>query len=492
MSKSINLNFIDHGRKHKKPKTRREFLSQGYIAGVGMLMTPSLLGMISQRAMGVTSCDLGSEGDSTEKPVSFICMDMAGGANIPGSNVMVGGKGGQMDFLSSYESLSLSNSVSPKTNESNVVPLNGDRNNSLMFHAQSPFLAGLISTTSDTTRSNLDGVLFCTATLDDTSANPLSPIHWINQSGLDGQLLSLVGASGTPSGGNSIAPGESVNPLKNPAIIKNADSTSGLVDLGLLGKILDQERAERIMKAVSSMSENQLNRFNKKALPEKISELIKCGYINSIEQISQFGPSQLDPRNDNLMKEIYGNDISSSDAAITKLVLDSYAGAGTTEVGGCDYHTNDFRSEGVDKGAGARAGRMFEAAAKKKKALILYVYTDGGVSSSVSGPQNGKFPWTGESGQRSGSFMLIYDPNGKPKIKNNNRQVGWYNNSGSVQTNATVISSSAANLTKLIVANYLALSGKEKDLSTIVGDNPFKDNLESMLSFSEDTLNKKT
>jgi hypothetical protein len=86
--------------------------------------------------------------------------------------------------------------------------------------------------------------------------------------------------------------------------------------------------------------------------------------------------------------------------------------------------------------------------------------------------------------------MMIFDPKGKPKIRNGVRQVGAFNASGAVDATASVISSSVETLTKLVTANYLALTGKEGELAKVVGDDPFGANLDKMLSFSADTLAK--
>ena len=44
-----------------------------------------------------SSCGIATQGAGK---IPFIVFDLAGGANISGSNVLVGGRGGQLDFLS--------------------------------------------------------------------------------------------------------------------------------------------------------------------------------------------------------------------------------------------------------------------------------------------------------------------------------------------------------------------------------------------------------
>lgn len=94
------LTLLDHGR----PRTRRELIAQGFKAGVGTVAGASMLSMMAQRAMAL-SPDIESRLSACgitagAGKIPFICIDLAGGANIAGSNVLVGGAGGQMDFLS--------------------------------------------------------------------------------------------------------------------------------------------------------------------------------------------------------------------------------------------------------------------------------------------------------------------------------------------------------------------------------------------------------
>src|SRR5437868_15479866 len=87
---------IKHGS-HKRPVTRRDFLAQGFMTGAATLVAPTALGMLlnPRRAMAlssdlemlkVTPCGITAGAGK----IPFICFDLAGGANIAGSNVLVG------------------------------------------------------------------------------------------------------------------------------------------------------------------------------------------------------------------------------------------------------------------------------------------------------------------------------------------------------------------------------------------------------------------
>src|SRR5262245_35866057 len=98
---------IRHDAAHKRPVTRRDFLAQGLRAGVGTIIAPTVFGLFAnpRAAMAAlspdlealkASCGIGVIGAGK---IPFICIDLAGGANMAGSNVLIGGPGGQQDFL---------------------------------------------------------------------------------------------------------------------------------------------------------------------------------------------------------------------------------------------------------------------------------------------------------------------------------------------------------------------------------------------------------
>jgi hypothetical protein len=99
---------------HRRPVSRRDFLAQGLIAGTAMVLSPSLFGLLRKSdAAFAQSMECVLTGGAGKIP--FVCFDLAGGASVAGSNVMVGGPGGQLDFLpdAGYEKLGLPDSMLP-------------------------------------------------------------------------------------------------------------------------------------------------------------------------------------------------------------------------------------------------------------------------------------------------------------------------------------------------------------------------------------------
>jgi hypothetical protein len=482
--------FIQNGH---KPKTRREFVAQGYFGIGAVVASQSILGSIlSGRAYGAPTCKAADSVSSSSTP--FLVFDLAGGANFAGSNIIVGKAGGQMDFITDYATLGLPADMHPK----NAGQTNTEMG--LVFHNDSALLRGIKSTAQATTLAKVDGMIFCAASGDDTANNPHNPMYWINKAGAEGALIGLLGTRASESGGNSRAPQASVNPAARPAVITKPEDAMGLVSLGKLATLLRPERAEKIMKAVEKMSSAQLAVFQEKDLPAQIRDLVQCGYLESSDLINRFDAASLDARQDQMITApITGTNTplfnlqdanSARVAAVAKLLVDGNAGAATITLPGYDYHDNT-RATGElrDFAAGAEIGRSLELAARKNKDLAIYLYTDGGVTSSgqidSSANGRGKGVWRGDSGQRSATVMLVFKSDDKPEIRNGNRQIGTYKEGGAVDNAFNLISNSVENLSKAVVANYLALQGRESDLAKIVGNNPFGAELEKYLGFTK-------
>jgi hypothetical protein len=73
---------------HKRPMTRRDFVSQGFAFGTGVALGGSLLGLASSSANAITDQDIRDQlqacgaFDPDNAKIPFICFDLAGGANF--------------------------------------------------------------------------------------------------------------------------------------------------------------------------------------------------------------------------------------------------------------------------------------------------------------------------------------------------------------------------------------------------------------------------
>ncbi|HNG59270.1 MAG TPA: general secretion pathway protein GspF, partial [Cellvibrionaceae bacterium] len=209
---------------HPKPRTRRELISQGFQMGVGTLLGGSALSLLGASpahaqlsadlldALKTKGCGVNANASGS---IPFICFDLAGGANIAGSNVLVGGRGGQLDFLSTagYRKLGLPGDQLPgQTNAANLTTgFFYDNSLGLAFHSDSALLKGIKKRSTMATWSNTDGCAIAARSENDTGNNPHNPMYGINRAGANGSLLALVGSRASDSGGNSMAPAMMIN-----------------------------------------------------------------------------------------------------------------------------------------------------------------------------------------------------------------------------------------------------------------------------------------
>lgn len=468
-----------------KPKTRREFMAQGFLGMTAFALAPSTLSMLSGKAF--------AQDEACPVPVMtgktpVIIIDLAGGGSLAGSNIMVGGAGGQTDFLTSYNSLGLPPDFHPS------LPGRINSEMGLVFHSDSGIFRGIQSIASTQTRSNVDGAIFCSTSDDDTGNNQSNPMYWLAKAGATGELRALAGTRQTDSGGNSMAPAASLNPIIAPVQINSNQDAINLVSLGNRFTSTLIGRSDMVIDTASRISQKKLEMISRRSLPDKIKALITCGFSQTNEQLSKFNETAVSADADATMTNIFNQITNTTNRnrskAIVKLVLDGYIGAGTLVLGGYDYH-NGTRATGnvKDFELGQVMGAIMEAAAQKQKDVVIYVLTDGGVSvgSTIDNTANGggKFIWVGDSGQRSSTLMMVYKNGARPTLRRTNRQIGYFKSNGAVETSALLTSNSVTNTAMAMVANYLALHGEEGRLQEVIGSDPFRSDLDRYLVFDK-------
>src|SRR5690606_30696280 len=238
--------------RHNRPMTRRELIGQGFMAGSATVLSGGLLALFSnpRAAYGALADDLrgltaacGITNGAGKIP--FICFDLAGGASMAGSNVLVGGGGGQLDTLSTagYRQLGLPGDMIPGVAEAApTATSNGDHTDTslgLAFHSDSAFLRGMqASFRTAGIGSNINGAVIPARSENDTGNNPHNPMYGIQKAGADGSILTLCGSRNSESGGNSMAPARLIDPEFRPTKIDRPSDVTGLVDTGQLVGLL--------------------------------------------------------------------------------------------------------------------------------------------------------------------------------------------------------------------------------------------------------------
>lgn len=479
---------------HARPNTRRAFIAQGFRAGLATVMSTSMLGL-SHRALGLSPnldqaiSDCGIRFDGAGK-IPFICFDLAGGANIAGSNVLVGGRGGQLDFLDAggYLKQGLPSGMTP--NAPNPMAANNNfvnTNLGLAFHSDSGFLRGILERTSLATQAGINGSVLAARSENDTGNNPHNPMYGINLAGARGSLLALCGSRSSESGGNSMAPAMLVNNEVRPTKVDRPSDVTGLVDVGDLVGLLSEAEIVAVMESMYRLSKGKMDKSN---VASAIRQAVPCKYLESAGLAERFSnPASLNPLLDTDIvgpggifsaQELNDSEFNKT-ASVMKLVIEGYAGAGTITMGGYDYHTGE-RATGElrDLRAGRCMGACLEYAARKGRPLMMYVFSDGSVFSngmlddSLEG--RGKGVWTGDNQQTAASFFLVYNPVGRPQLLLSDnpgdrleyhQQIGYMRPSGDVETASSPAANNVNLLVQTVILNYMALHGEQSQFAEL-------------------------
>jgi len=473
-------------------------------------------------------CTLG--GLSGAARVPFICFDLAGGANLAGSNVLVGQGGGQMDNLSTggYSKLGIPGDMVPGLDSTAVTLLNNSATNNfvndelkLLFHADSAMLLGILEK-AGAALGNVDGCVIPARSDNDTGNNPHNPLYGISMTGSQGSVVDLIGSRSTDSGGNSLAPASQINLEVRPTKVDRPSDVTGMVDVGNLTAILsDPADVTAVMESMARISHEKLKLGDiRTGLSNDliIKDLVRCGYLKSAEIASRFAGVPVDPALDTDIKGAAGifSDLEFSDnefrktASVMKMVMNGYAAAGCITMGGYDYHTGDRRvGENRDLRAGRCIGACLNYAQRLNKPLMIYVFSDGSVASngtednttssgaleSLDLGGRGKGVWTGDNSSTACSYFLVYSPGGAPALSINgqsadlHRQIGRFSADASVVTSATPAANNPNLLVNMLLLNYMAVNGDISPSDTSAFTSLFPNhglgsNLSSYIAFS--------
>jgi hypothetical protein len=502
---------------HPKPRTRREFIAAGLLSGPAVVMAPAWLGALlkANRAnaaaplapdiaalLASSECNVPSAGAG----LPFICFDLAGGANLVGSEVIVGQQGGQSNFLSTagYGLLGVPGNMVPSSS-ANIDPSLG-----LLWHADGAIKRGIMSKITAATAAGTNGAVICAMSQNDTQSNPHNPMYGIAVAGRTGQLLQLIGTESSVSGGNSMAPMELINPALQPTTIAQPSDATSLVPIPPGGKqdplsVATLESQTRISGgtglyaggsggtaafsgalSMPSGSNPGVQLYAGAQQDATLKNQVRCAYVKAANTANIFGsPAALDPTLDtNIVGPIFqASDFQNSDVAKTatvmKMVLNGFAGAGTITLGGYDYH-DGTRATGEMKNfmAGQMIGAVLQYAALVKAPVMIYVFSDGSLNSNSmvdnSAGGRGKLGWQGDNSSVASTFFLVYSPKGRPALRGaaSTQQIGYFTPDGNVVSTSSPAANSVDSLVQTVLLNYMGLMGTDANFGTVF---PFQD-----------------
>jgi hypothetical protein len=497
---------------HARPVTRRQLLGAGLLSSSAVVIGPAWLGAllkanragaalspdIQALAFSATQCNVPSAGGG----IPFIVFDLAGGANLVGSEVLVGQQGGQTKFLSTagYELLGLPGNMVPSST-ANIDPSLG-----LLWHTDGAIKRGIMSVAAAATAAGTNGAVFCAMSQNDTQSNPHNPMYGIAMAGAKGQLMTLCGSQSSVSGGNSDAPMALINPALQPTTIAQPSDATSLVPIPPGGAVdplavATLESQARISTGTTPQSGSgdvaaftgavgavSIYPASDPTADAAVKNQVRCAYVKAANTADVFGsPKALDPTKDTKLTGITGfsaaqinsdNDTAAT-ATVMKLVVNGFAGAGTITLGGYDYH-DGTRATGESRNfkAGQMIGGVLEYAARVGKPVMVYVLSDGSlnansmIDSSTAG--RGKLGWQGDNSSVASTFFLVYSPTGRAKLLNGTagQQIGYFDASGNVVSSSSPAGNSVTTLVQLVCLNYMGLLGTANQYSTVFANIP--------------------
>jgi hypothetical protein len=503
---------------HKRPVTRRELLGAGLVSAPAMVVAPAWLAAVlkSKKANAALSDldqkvkDLAEQqcgALQTANLLPVICFDLAGGANLVGSEVLVGQKGGQANFLTTagYGKQGVPGSMVPSA--AGFV----DSSLGLLFHSDSAILRGVkLKATTPATAAGTNGAVICAMSQNDTGQNPHNPMYGLAMVGARGSLLNLVGNQSSVSGGNSAAPMYMINPVFQPTTISVPADDVALVSTG--GAPADPVSIQVMATQARISGGTAFDTVNPSNPPTEadfagvlaqpqggqggtllypnhldqdaiLKKQVRCAYAQSAYTAARFGdPSVLDPTKDqNIIgggtpiftaTDFQDQDIRKT-ASVMKLVLNGFAAAGTITMGGYDYH-DSTRATGEMRNfkAGQMIGAVLEYAQRLGKPVMIYVFSDGSLTSSsmVDNSTNGrgKLAWQGDNQSVASTFFLVYSPKGRPTPVNGaaSQQIGWFTADGSVDSTSSPAANSVTQIPEVMILNYMSMIGQAANFST--------------------------
>ncbi len=475
---------------HKRPVTRRDFIAQGFRTGPAIVAGSSLLSLlIGRQARGAMSQPLEDYASAIcnispgAGKVPFIAFDLAGGANLHASEILIGQGGNPLNFLSTqgYATLGLPGNMTPNSPSAGAGTNFINTEFGAPWHSDGAILRGMQASTQVETRANTNAFGIAARSENDTSNNPHNPMYGINRIGADGQLLTLIGSQNSDSGGNSMAPAAMINPAARPTKVDRASDVTGLVDTGELSTLFsNSDDAIAVLESMTRLGHRKTDRVEPKLAnatdDQALRQLVKCGYVKSTYLADRFRtPAALNPDLDPdivgpagiFTQAEYSDGEFRKTAAVMKMVVNGYAGAGTITMGGYDYH-GQGRNTGETRNfrAGRCIGACLEYARRMNKPLMIYVFSDGALSANGvvnnSAAGRGKLDWASDNQSTAASIVLVYRPAGRVEVRPGRQlQIGAMNAGGSVVTTSSPAANAVNLLVETVLLNYMALHGEE-------------------------------
>jgi hypothetical protein len=506
---------------HPAPVSRRQFLSYSFFGSATFLMAPTIAEWAQQQGLyAQSSC----EDPYDPSMIPIFILDLAGGAPLT-SNIIVGGRGGQRDFLqgsytqedrventtftyTDYEGYGWTPEMNPATHPELI-----DSTFGLLMHSESAFVRGIKHTFNlSDQHHHLDGMSIACRVGSDSSANSLAPTQLFKNFGVGGSLAYAIGRNARPSGGRHRS-ASGPKPRGSGAMFVG-DRSSNVRNIAGRGRvntlIANRDESQKILDVIASMGQESFERFKNLSPDDQLQAIIDCGYDSAVTRPSSVALDDIYPSNpgaDPIISQCFpaanavnttigGQTIgllsnTTAVAAAAKALADGLVGVAVHSEGSHDQHSNDVPRSPYNNLliAGARLGQVIKYFSLRQKPVAIIVTSDGGMSASkrterrylsVSGHEMYGHP--GDSDPRSATLMFVYHP-GIDNRTNSlfqphaiqsgqaNRQLGAYNLQGA-DLSYLAVASSTDRVAHALVYNYLALHGRESEYTRVTNGSP--------------------
>lgn len=401
---------------HAKPVTRRDFLSAGLIPFAANMFVPNWMSLIlGNPAMAQTTA---ADCPAPATLIPFVTVNLSGGAAMSSNFVpMNAGR----EPISSYSKIGLGD---------NQVPLEREFGNATFAANQvSKFLVGVRAQAAAATIANTTFIGIPCDSQNDTNTNKFDISGAITKAGLVGTNLPNMGRVNTRTGINQAA---ALMAPPSPLVVNSYNAL--LTSIGYsasLGTALNQTQKNSLAKLMSNLSESQTRKMAAVQGGDGVKKVLDCAGIKNVDVV-QKGSAIVDPRQNAGYSTVWGINANTAAGnrelifgAMIYNTLVGQAGVSNLELGGYDYHDNTRTTgDNRDQDAGVVVGRILQSAAVMQKPVMIYIVSDGSVSSPDSTARNA--PWSGDRGSNGVAYLLYYDPKGRPATSD--FQIGQFNN----------------------------------------------------------------
>jgi len=495
-----------HFEGHGKPKTRRDFMARGLLAGSSYLLMPSLVNLLKSPSLLAEelTCDLSGAGSNPNFPL--IVFDFQGGAHFA-AELLLGDIGGQTNPLTNLVNYGI------PTELGNAF--SGEFG--LRFRNDSAALQGLRASVPASMRSNIDGFSVACHTPDDTQETYMNPMGFLSKFGSFGSLSFSFGTRAADSGGYAKATPGSFSPDKRPTLITSAYMARLIVSRGATyNALVSSETADvamvrqsKVRLALAQLSEIQLSRFSNLTPNEQIHHLIQCGHLKAESLLERVSPTQVFPaagtQDYNELVSVFGSEPENKQVAVLSYMLtQGFGSAATIEFGGHDDHDNTAHTSRRSVfNRFKQIGSTMRYFLMKNKPAFFMIITDGAmgkkdVIDSVANEGNpgaeGGIPSAnflpggagmnnrpGDAASLAAHMAFVVHPtvtrveDPSAFVNNSGRQIGAFTASGVNLAHLPIIAKDPSMMSLALIYNYLTLQGKEDQITLTRrgGDNPF-------------------